>query len=380
MSNESIDSILHENRSFAPAPLFSNSARIKSRSELDVLRKKAAADHPGFWADLARREISWIKKFEASLDSTNAPHFRWFSDGLLNVSYNCIDRHLNTRADKTAILFEGEQGDVRKLTYRDLHRDVCRFANALHAKGIVKGDRVVIYMPMVPEAVIAMQACARIGAIHSVVFGGFSAEALKDRIEDASAKAVVTADGGWRGGKIVELKAACDRALREGGKTVETLFVLRRTGHNVSMQPGRDIWWSDAVESQLDDCEPLAVEAEHPLFILYTSGSTGKPKGVQHSSAGYLLGTIMTMQWVFDIQDNDIFWCTADVGWVTGHSYIAYGPLANGTTVVMYEGAPTVPDAGRFWSICERHKVTIFYTAPTAIRASSSAICAKAAA
>ncbi|MGH8458070.1 MAG: acetate--CoA ligase, partial [Nevskiales bacterium] len=289
--------------------------------------------------------------------------------GLTNVSYNCLDRHLKTRGDKLAIIAEGEKGDVRKLTYRQLHAEVCRLANALKAQGIQKGDRVVIYMPMIPEAVVAMQACARIGAIHSVVFGGFSAQSLKDRIEDAGAKLVITADGGTRGGTIVELKTATDKALEGGCPTIEKVIVCKRSGHQVPMKAGRDLWWQDAVASQSDVCEPEWVEAEHPLFLLYTSGSTGKPKGIQHSTAGYLLNAHMTMQWVFDIQDSDIFWCTADVGWVTGHSYVAYGPLSNGATLLMYEGAPTIPDGGRFWKICQQQGVTIFYTAPTAIRA-----------
>ncbi len=369
MGNDGIDSILREHRLFPPSPAFSDIARVPSASRLDALYSHAAADYEGFWAALARSELNWTKPFSKILDSTKAPHFRWFYDGRLNVSYNCLDRHLEKRADKPAIIFEGEKGDTRTLSYGELHREVCRFANALKAQGVALGDRVVIYMPMVPEAVVAMQACARIGAIHSVVFGGFSAEALKDRIEDAGAKVVITADGGQRGGKIIGLKVACDKALKSGGKSVTTVIVLKRTGQHIAMKSGRDIWWSEAVADHADSCDAVAADAEHPLFILYTSGSTGKPKGIQHSSAGYLLGTIVTTQWVFDIRDSDVFWCTADVGWITGHSYVAYGPLANGATIVMYEGAPTVPDAGRFWSVCERHKVTIFYTAPTAIRA-----------
>ncbi len=368
MTEQSIDSVLQENRVFEPSPEFVEKARIKP-DDLAALGRKAEADHEGFWADLAREEIDWHTPFSTVLDSSDAPHYRWFTDGRINVSHNCIDRHLEKCGDHVALLFEGEKGDTRTLTYRQLHAEVCRFANALKAQGIGKGDRVVIYMPMTPEAVIAMQACARIGAIHSVVFGGFSAESLKDRIEDAGARLLITADGGHRGGKIVELKAAADKALAGGCETIEKVIVLRRSGHEVAMEEGRDIWWHDAVEGQAEQCEPEWVEAEHPLFLLYTSGSTGKPKGIQHSSAGYLLGAITTMKWVFDIRDDDIYWCTADVGWITGHTYVAYGPLAVGTTCVIYEGAPTVPDGGRFWSICERHKVNIFYTAPTAIRA-----------
>ncbi len=366
--SENIDSTLQEQRRFEPPQDFVRQANIDAE-RLAALRQAAAQDHEGFWAELARHEISWHKPFQSVLDSSRAPHYQWFADGLLNVSYNCLDRHLEDRGDKTAIVFEGEQGDVRRLSYRELHAEVCSFANALKAQGINEGDRVVIYMPMIPEAVIAMQACARIGAIHSVVFGGFSAESLKDRIEDAGARLVITADGGHRGGKIIELKAAADQALAKGCATVEKVIVYRRSGHPVDMQAGRDIWWHDALAGQSHHCDPAWVGSEHPLFLLYTSGSTGKPKGIQHSSAGYLLGTIVTMRWVFDIKDDDIYWCTADVGWITGHSYVAYGPLAVGATVMMYEGAPTVPDGGRFWKLCQEHGVTIFYTAPTAIRA-----------
>ena len=369
MKQQNIDSILIENRVFPPDASFSNSARIKSMDEFKKLRKIASADPVAFWAKLARDEISWHKPFKKILDDSKAPHFQWFSDGELNVSYNCIDRHLETRGGKTAIHFEGEKGDTRSLSYKELHQEVCRFANALKANGVERGDRVVIYMPMIPEAVIAMHACNRIGAIHSVVFGGFSAESLKDRIEDTGAKAMITADGGNRGGKVINLKGACDDALAKGCKTIETVFVCKRAGNSIEMKQGRDVWWEQAVKGVADQCEPEWVDSEHPLFLLYTSGSTGKPKGIQHSTGGYLLGTIVTMKWVFDIRDDDIFWCTADVGWVTGHSYIAYGPLATGGTIMMYEGAPTVPDASRFWDICERHKITIFYTAPTAIRA-----------
>jgi acetyl-CoA synthetase len=364
-----IESILHEQRIFEPSKNFSTKAGISSPEELDKLRAEADADHTGFWAKQARNEISWNKEFTQILDDSKAPHFRWFHDGRLNVSYNCLDRHLDTKANKTAIIFEGEEGDVQQINYAELHRKVCQFANALKAQGVTKGDRVVIYMPMIPEAVVAMQACARIGAIHSVVFGGFSAESLKDRIEDANAKALITADGAHRGGKIIELKAAADKALQGGCPSIESVIVFKRTGHDVHMSENRDIWWSDVISGQAETCEPVWVESEHPLYLLYTSGSTGKPKGIQHSSAGYLLGAIVTCKWVFDLHDDDIFWCTADVGWVTGHTYVAYGPLALGGTIVMYEGAPTFPDGGRFWKMCQDHKVTIFYTAPTAIRA-----------
>jgi len=368
MATENIQSILQENRQFPPSDTFSSQARL-NQARLEQLNQQAKENYEEFWATLARQELTWQKPFSSALDSSNAPHFKWFHDGELNVSFNCLDRHLQDKGDKTAIIFEGEQGDVEHISYRELHKRVCQFANGLKALGIKNGDRVVIYLPMVPEAVIAMQACARIGAIHSVVFGGFSAESLKDRIEDAGAVMLITADGGHRGGKIVELKAAADKALSSGCATIGKVVVLQRTKHNVAMKAGRDIPWHEVAANQADTCDPQWVEAEHPLFLLYTSGSTGKPKGIQHASGGYLLNAIVTMKWVFDIHDQDIFWCTADVGWITGHTYIAYGPLAAGATMLMYEGAPSVPDFGRFWKVCQDHKVTIFYTAPTAIRA-----------
>ncbi len=368
MSSDKIDSVLHEDRVFPPPADFIARTQIDAAA-LQSLRDEAAEDHQAFWARQAREYLSWQTPFTETLDESNAPHYRWFQDGLLNVSYNCLDRHLDARGDQVAIVFEGEPGDTRNLTYRELHAETCRLANVLLAHGVESGDRVVIYMPMVPEAVIAMQACARIGAIHSVVFGGFSAEALKDRIDDAGAKFLITADGGHRGGKIIELKQAADEALNKSAGTIEGVIVLRRTAHDIPMTAGRDIWWHEAVANVAAECEPIWVDAEHPLFILYTSGSTGKPKGIQHASAGYLLGTMVTLSWVFDLQPEDLYWCTADVGWITGHSYVAYGPLAHGGRVMIYEGAPTVPDAGRFWDICQRHQVSIFYTAPTAIRA-----------
>lgn len=368
MSAQNIDSTLQETRVFPPSAEFAQSARIKNRAQLDALRQHAADDYEGFWATQAQAELTWQQPFQQALDSSRAPHYRWFDGGRLNVSANCLDRHLATRGNQVAIIFEGEQGDKRTLSYQQLHQEVCRFANALKAQGVRSGDRVVIYMPMIPEAVIAMQACARIGAIHSVVFGGFSAESLKDRIEDAGAKLLITADGGYRGGKLVELKAACDKALAQGCKSIERVIVYQRTHRALQLLP-REISWDKAIQGMSVECEPTWVDSEHPLFLLYTSGSTGKPKGIQHSSAGYLLNAITTMKWVFDIRDNDVFWCTADVGWITGHSYVAYGPLACGATMLMYEGAPSVPDSGRFWKICQDHYVTIFYTAPTAIRA-----------
>jgi acetyl-CoA synthetase len=368
VSGIEINSVLTENRLFKPSAEFTAKARLKA-DDLKALHQHAEEDYEGFWADQAKQHIDWHSPFTKTLDDSQAPHYRWFSDGLMNVSYNCIDRHLEKNADKTAIIFEGEAGDTRHISYQQLHDEVCQFANAIKAKGIKKGDRVVIYMPMVAEAVVAMQACARIGAIHSVVFGGFSAESLRDRIEDAQAVMLITADGGTRGGKTVELKEAADKALNNGCSSINHVIVLKRSGHDITMQEGRDTWWSDAVAGMDKTCEPEWVNAADPLFLLYTSGSTGKPKGIQHSSAGYLLNAIITNLWVFDLQDNDVFWCTADVGWITGHTYVAYGPLATGATIVMFEGAPVIPDAGRFWKMCEQHKVTVFYTAPTAIRA-----------
>jgi len=368
MSDKDIESILHEERLFEPSADFVSRAAL-SAEDLAARHAKADNDIEAYWGDLAKDMLHWDEPWSATLDASQAPNYKWFSGGQLNVSANCLDVHLAERADKTAIIFEGEPGDVRHITYRELTDEVCRFANALKAQGIKSGDRVVIYMPMVPEAVVAMQACARIGAIHSVVFGGFSAVALRDRINDAGARLLITADGGYRGGKVVELKSAADEALAGGCPTVETVLVLNRTDHGVTMQDGRDVWWSDAIAGQSDQCDPLPVEASHPLFLLYTSGSTGKPKGIQHGSAGYLLNARLTFETVFDYQEDDVFWCTADVGWITGHTYVAYGPLAAGATMVMYEGAPVVPDAGRFWKICQDHKVSIFYTAPTAIRA-----------
>ena len=368
MADKNIKSILLEERSFPPPADFTARARIKPQ-DLAGLRERARADHVGFWSELAARELTWQTPFTVRLDDRDAPNYRWFTDGRLNASYNCLDVHLAERGHKTAVIFEGEPGDVRRLSYRELHAEVCRFANALKAQGVAKGDRVIIYMPLVPEVLIAMHACNRIGAIHSVVFGGFSAPALRDRIEDTAAKLVITADGGWRGGQAVELKANTDEALRGGGASVKHVIVLKRTGKPVAMKAKRDLWWHDVIEGQSPACEPEYVEAEHPLYLLYTSGSTGRPKGIQHSTGGYLLGAKLTTQWVFDLRDEDVFWCTADVGWVTGHSYVAYGPLAAGATVVLYEGAPTYPDGGRFWKNCQAHGVTVLYTAPTAIRA-----------
>ena len=364
-----IESVLHENRVFDPPAAFAKAARVGSMQAYTDMVARADKDYESYWGDLAREHLTWSKPFTKVLNQDNPPFFKWFEGGELNVSANCLDRHLNSwRKNKAAIVWEGEPGDTRTLTYQELAHEVGRFANVLKGKGVTKGDRVVIYMPMVPELPIAMLACARIGATHSVVFGGFSAEALKDRILDAGAKILITADGGWRRGSAVALKVMVDDALK-GCPEVSTAIVLKRTGQEVAMQEGRDVWWHDAIAGQSPKCDPVPVDPEHPLFILYTSGSTGKPKGVVHSSGGYLLGATTTMQWVFDIKDEDTYWCTADIGWVTGHSYIVYGPLACGATSVMYEGAPTTPHAGRLWEIVEKHSVNIFYTAPTAIRA-----------
>jgi acetyl-CoA synthetase len=363
-----LDSALLEARRFAPDPQFVARARLKA-DELQRLRRDAAADPQAFWADQARRELQWHRPFTRVLDESRAPNFEWFADGQLNVAYNCLDVHLRDRGHKTALVFEGEPGDSRRVSYQELHAEVCRASNALRALGVRSGDRVVIYMPLVPEIIVAMFACARIGAVHSVVFGGFSALSLRERIEDAGARVLLTADGGHRGGTIVELKAAADEALAEGCPTIEKVVVLKRTGADVPMKQGRDIWWHEALEGQSPVCDPQWVDAEHPLYLLYTSGSTGRPKGIQHSSAGYLLEVKLTTRWVLDVREDDVYWCTADVGWVTGHSYVAYGPLALGATIVMYEWAPTWPNGGRWWHLCQKHGVTILYTAPTAIRA-----------
>jgi acetyl-CoA synthetase len=367
-AQKDITSVLLEERTFPPTQAFSAHAHVKAADDR-ALRQRAAEDNVGFWAELAARELTWETPFRETLDASHAPNYRWFADGRLNASYNCLDIHLRDRGHKTAVIFEGEPGDVRRLSYRELHAEVCRFANALRAQGVHHGDRVIIYMPLVPEIIVAMHACNRIGAIHSVVFGGFSSHALRDRIEDTGAKLVITADGGWRGGQAVELKAAADQALAGGCPSVHRVIVLKRTAKPVPMDDERDVWWHDVIEGHGPSCDPEWVDAEHPLFLLYTSGSTGKPKGIQHSTGGYLLGAKVTAQWVFDLRDDDVFWCTADVGWVTGHSYVAYGPLALGATIVLYEGGPTYPDGGRFWKNCQTHGVTVFYTAPTAIRA-----------
>ena len=365
-----IESLKQESRIFQPPADMVKNAAISGMGGYQALCDEAERDYEGFWARLARENLSWQTPFTKTLDESDAPFYKWFSDGKLNVSYNCLDRNLeNGNAEKTAIIFEADGGEVTRLTYRELHGRVCQFANGLKSLGVVKGDRVVIYMPMSVEGVIAMQACARIGATHSVVFGGFSAKSLQERIIDAGAVAVVTSDEQVRGGKHLPLKAIVDDAFALGGcEAVRNVVVYQRTGGKIAWKEGRDLWMHELVASQAQQCEPEWVDAEHPLFILYTSGSTGTPKGVQHSSGGYLLWAMLTMKWTFDVKPNDVFWCTADIGWVTGHSYIAYGPLAAGCTEVVFEGVPTYPNAGRFWDMIARHKVSIFYTAPTAIR------------
>jgi acetyl-CoA synthetase len=367
-ANETIDieSILREGRKFAPSTEFSRKAHVKSMAEYEELYRRAETDPEGFWGECAR-ELAWFKPFGKVLD-WQFPFAKWFVGGELNACYNCVDRHLaGPRRNKVALIWEGEPGDSRVITYQMLAMEVGRCANALKKLGIRDGDRVAIYMPLIPEAAIAMLACARIGAIHSVIFGGFSSEALIDRINDAEAKVVITADAGWRRGQVVELKHNVDEALKRT-PSVEKCLVVRRVGEKVEMRAGRDVWWHDVVPGESPDCEPVHVDAEHPLYTLYTSGTTGKPKGVVHTTGGYLTHTLMTMKWVFDLKDEDIYWCTADIGWVTGHSYSVYGPLAAGATVMMYEGAPNFPENDRFWAIIEKYRVNILYTAPTAIR------------
>jgi acetyl-CoA synthetase len=362
-----IESLQHEDRVFPPPPDFSEKAYVKSMAELESLRAAAAADPEAFWARMAE-ELHWFKKWNTVLN-WQPPHAEWFGGGRINVSFNCLDRHLQTwRRNKAALIWEGEPGDTRTLTYQQLHTEVCKFANVLKNAGVEKGDRVALYMPLIPELAISMLACARIGATHSVIFGGFSSAALIDRINDASCKLVVTADGGWRRGQEVKLKPAVDEALKQT-PSVRNCIVVRRSGEPINMQPGRDHWWDELMVNADLVCPAAELDSEHPLFILYTSGTTGKPKGILHTTAGYLLQTHLTTKWVFDLKDEDIYWCTADIGWVTGHSYVVYGPLSNGATVLMYEGAPNHPEPDRFWDIIERYRVNILYTAPTAIRA-----------
>jgi acetyl-CoA synthetase len=361
-------SVLQENRVFPPSEAFKAKAHISSMEEYKRLHAESVNSPETYWAREAEA-LTWQKKWDKVLD-WQPPFAKWFVGGKINVAENCVDRHANgERKNKPAIVWEGEPGETRTLTYAQLQEEVCRFANVLKAQGIKKDDRVLIYMPMVPEAAIAMLACARIGAVHSVVFGGFSAESIKDRLQDSGAIAVVTADGGYRRGKVVPLKANVDAALSAGGSKVKKVIVLQRTGQEIPMVAGIDVWWHDEVAKVDANCPAEGFDTEQPLFILYTSGSTGKPKGILHTSGGYLMGTYLTSKYVFDLHEDDVYWCTADVGWITGHSYIVYGPLANGATVLMYEGAPDTPHLGRFWEIVQKYKVTILYTAPTAIRA-----------
>jgi len=369
-STSAIESVLVENRVFPPSEATVKAARVSGMAGYEALCAEADKDFEGFWARLARENLQWAKPFTKTLDESNAPFYQWFADGELNASANCLDRHMGTPVEnKTAILFEADGGEVTKVTYKELLARVGQFANALKAQGVQKGDRVLIYMPMTIEGVVAMQACARIGATHSVVFGGFSAKAVQERIIDAGAVAVVTANYQLRGGKELPLKSIVDEGIAMGGcESIKTVLVYERTATAWNRVAGRDKSFAEALAGQSSECAPVAVGAEHPLFILYTSGSTGKPKGVQHSTGGYLLWAKLTMDWTFDLRPSDVFWCTADIGWVTGHTYIAYGPLAAGATQVMFEGIPTYPNAGRFWQMIERHKVTVFYTAPTAIR------------
>ena len=369
MSQDTIESILHEKRLFQPPAEFSEKAHIKSLEEYQALYDKAKADPQAFWAELAAQELHWFQNWDTVLD-WQPPFAKWFVTGKIIISYNCLDRHLTTwRKNKAALIWEGEPGDSRTLTYAQLHREVCQMANVIKQLGVQKGDRVGIYMPMIPEAAIAMLACARIGAVHSVVFGGFSAEALRDRLQDGEAKLVITADGGFRKDAAVGLKEQVDKALANNvTPSVTNVIVVQRTKQQVHMEPGRDHWWHDLQKGASANCPAEPMDSEDMLFVLYTSGSTGKPKGVVHTTGGYNLYTHMTTKWIFDLQDTDVYWCTADVGWITGHSYIIYGPLSNGATTIMYEGAPRASNPGCFWDVIEKYGVTVFYTAPTAIR------------
>ncbi len=367
----SINNILEEKRIFPPSKKFAEKSNISTKEELLSLKKQASDNPIQFWESFAKSELDWLEPFQTVLDNENVPFFKWFKEGKLNITYNCLDRHIKRGlGGKTALIWEGEPGDSKKYTYEELLKEVCKTANALKAIGVKKGDLVCIYMPMIPEAMFAMLACARIGAPHSVVFGGFSSEALKDRLIDGNARFVITADGGFRKDKVIELKKAVDAAIKSGAdKVVEKVVVVQRSQKDISMVDDRDFWWHELLKDQKDHCEPEIMNSEDRLFILYTSGSTGKPKGVVHTTGGYNLWSHLTFKWIFDLKNDDIYWCTADVGWITGHSYIVYGPLSNGATTLMYEGVPRPSNLGAFWEIVQKYKVSIFYTAPTAIRA-----------
>ena len=364
-----IESINNEGRVFNPSDETVNTANVSGMDSYKVICNKFSNNYEESWGELARELLLWEKPFTKILNEDRAPFYKWFEDGKINASYNCLDRHLKKQPNKLAFIFEGDDGLIKTITYKDLYHKVCEFANGLKTLSLDVGDRVIIYLPMTIEAVIAMQACARIGLTHSVVFGGFSSKSIQERVIDAEAKLIITADYQFRGGKKIPLKTTVDDAIAMGGcTTVQNIISLQRTEEDISLNPD-DILWSDLIKNQKDECDPVFVDAEHPLFILYTSGSTGTPKGVQHSTAGYLLHAMNTSRWTFDLKDDDIYWCTADVGWITGHSYVTYGPTAMGATQVIFEGVPTYPDASRFWQIIEKHKISIFYTAPTAIRA-----------
>ena len=365
----SIESINKENRIFNPTNEIVKNANVSGMKSYNTLIKKFQNDYQGTWAELAKELLIWDKPFTKLLNEENPPFYKWFEDGKINASYNCLDRHLKNHPDKTAFIFEADDGKVTSISFINLYEKVCQFANGLKSLNLDVGDRVIIYLPMSIHAIVAMQACARIGLIHSVIFGGFSAKSIQERIEDTKAKLVITADGQFRGGKLIPLKSAVDEAIKMGKcESVEKIVIYNRANTKLNLN-GNDIFWEDLIINKSKKCDPVFLDAEHPLFILYTSGSTGKPKGVQHSTAGYLLHAINTCRWTFDIQETDIYWCTADVGWITGHTYVAYGPLALGVTQLIFEGVPTYPDAGRFWQLIQKHKVSIFYTAPTAIRA-----------
>lgn len=370
MSDVNIESSLHEERLFPPLESFSNQANL-SKFEYERLIKKSNEDFEGFWGDLASENIHWFKKWSKVLD-WNEPFSKWFVDGKTNISYNCLDRHLEKRGNKTAFIWIGENEEKKSITYKELHEEVCKFSNVLVDLGIKEKDRIIIYMPLIVEAVVAMLACTRIGAIHSVIFGGFSQEAIADRVNDSKAKLIVTADGGYRRGQIVPLKANVDEALKKCD-SVERVVVFKRANNQININPEKDLLWHELMSKAKKDHKAIGLDSEHPLFTLYTSGTTGKPKGILHSTAGYLLWAILTTKWIFDIKESDVYWCSADIGWITGHTYVVYGPLSNGATVLLYEGAPNFPDWGRFWKIIEENKVSIFYTAPTAIRAFAKA-------